>query len=175
MDVDPASKTYSQIVGQVEVPTAGDEFHHFGWNACSSASLPTLPMPTGAPVPDRARPRSSSIYVFDMKPDPRRPEIVKAIEPEMIAERTRYSRVTHRPLRPRRHLRQRARLPTGDGPGASFSSTPNLRRARALGVGSRPPISVLRLLVASRLRHDGHQRVGHAQHDRERGDPGDSC
>jgi methanethiol oxidase len=25
------------VVGWTELPTAGNELHHFGWNACSSA------------------------------------------------------------------------------------------------------------------------------------------
>jgi selenium-binding protein 1 len=40
VDVDPNSKTYGQIVHQVIMPNTGDEFHHFGWNACSSALSP---------------------------------------------------------------------------------------------------------------------------------------
>ena len=36
VDVDPGSKTYSKIVSTVAMPNAGDELHHFGWNACSS-------------------------------------------------------------------------------------------------------------------------------------------
>jgi selenium-binding protein 1 len=32
------SDTYGQIVHQVIVPYKGDEFHHFGWNACSSVA-----------------------------------------------------------------------------------------------------------------------------------------
>jgi len=35
LDLDPTSKTYSQIISQVNMPNAGDELHHFGWNACS--------------------------------------------------------------------------------------------------------------------------------------------
>ena len=34
------SSTYSQIVHTVTMPYKGDEFHHFGWNACSSALSP---------------------------------------------------------------------------------------------------------------------------------------
>src|ERR671922_239202 len=37
LDVDPSSPTYGQVVGWSELPTAGNELHHFGWNACSSA------------------------------------------------------------------------------------------------------------------------------------------
>jgi methanethiol oxidase len=36
VDVDPDSATYSQVVGRLSMPTAGDELHHYGWNACSS-------------------------------------------------------------------------------------------------------------------------------------------
>ena len=37
IDVDPASEHYGEIVGRVDMPNVGDELHHFGWNACSSA------------------------------------------------------------------------------------------------------------------------------------------
>ena len=37
VDCDPASSSYGQVVGWSELPTAGNELHHFGWNACSSA------------------------------------------------------------------------------------------------------------------------------------------
>src|SRR3954470_16487989 len=36
IDLDPASKTYSQIIHRVKMPKVGDELHHFGWNACAS-------------------------------------------------------------------------------------------------------------------------------------------
>src|SRR4051795_446167 len=37
VDVDPGSQRYGQVVGWADLPTLGDELHHFGWNACSSA------------------------------------------------------------------------------------------------------------------------------------------
>ena len=40
VDVDPQSASYGQIVHTVTMPNKGDEFHHFGWNACSSALSP---------------------------------------------------------------------------------------------------------------------------------------
>src|SRR5678816_193163 len=40
VDVDPKSATYGQRVGEVKMPKFGDELHHFGWNACSSALCP---------------------------------------------------------------------------------------------------------------------------------------
>jgi len=36
IDVDPDSKTYSQVISRLPMPNIGDELHHFGWNACSS-------------------------------------------------------------------------------------------------------------------------------------------
>src|SRR5215471_13216061 len=45
VDVDPGSTTYGQLVGQLAMPNAGDELHHFGWNACSSCLCPYAPHP----------------------------------------------------------------------------------------------------------------------------------
>jgi selenium-binding protein 1 len=93
VDVDPASSSYSKIVGTVTVGTSGDEFHHFGWNACSSCLCPNAPHPHVERryliVPGL---RSSRIYILDTKPDPRAPKIVKVIEPAELAERTGYTR-----------------------------------------------------------------------------------
>jgi methanethiol oxidase len=94
VDLDPASKTYSQLVGGVAMPHAGDELHHFGWNACSSALCPYAPHPhverRYLVVPGL---RSSNIHIIDTKTDPRNPEIVKVIEADQIAKRTGYSRL----------------------------------------------------------------------------------
>ena len=40
VDLDPGSTSFGQIVHTVIMPNKGDEFHHFGWNACSSALSP---------------------------------------------------------------------------------------------------------------------------------------
>ena len=45
VDVDPASPTYSRLVGKVEFPQGDNELHHFGWNACSSHLCPFAPHP----------------------------------------------------------------------------------------------------------------------------------
>lgn len=93
VDVDPASPTYAQIVGQVAMPNVGDELHHFGWNACSSCLCPNAPHPhverRYLVVPGL---RSSRIYILDIKPDPKQPKLVKVIEPEEIALKAGYSR-----------------------------------------------------------------------------------
>lgn len=92
VDVDPQSSGYSHIVGQVDMPHPGDELHHFGWNACSACLCPYAPHPhverRYLVVPGI---RSSRIHIIDTKPDPRRPEIVKVIEPEMLAARAGYA------------------------------------------------------------------------------------
>src|SRR3954453_19434809 len=36
IDVDPASKTYSEVIQGLSMLQPGDELHHFGWNICSS-------------------------------------------------------------------------------------------------------------------------------------------
>ncbi|MGH8326772.1 MAG: selenium-binding protein SBP56-related protein, partial [Steroidobacteraceae bacterium] len=93
VDTDPASPTYGTLVGRLDFPTGGNELHHFGWNACSSALchhghhdgmerryllVPGL--------------RSSRIHVLDTKDDPRHPKLVRTIEPEEIASKAGYSR-----------------------------------------------------------------------------------
>ena len=45
VDTDPGSATYGTVVGWTDLPHTGDELHHFGWNACSSALCPTAPHP----------------------------------------------------------------------------------------------------------------------------------
>jgi selenium-binding protein 1 len=37
IDLDPASKTYSQVIHRLPMPNIGDELHHFGWNAVAVA------------------------------------------------------------------------------------------------------------------------------------------
>jgi selenium-binding protein 1 len=93
VDVDPGSANYSKILNTVAMPNAGDELHHFGWNACSSCLCPNAPHPhierRYLVVPGL---RSSRIHILDTKPDPRHPAIVKVIEPRDVAERAGYTR-----------------------------------------------------------------------------------
>jgi len=93
LDVDPGSGGYGSVVGWTDLPYLGDELHHFGWNACSSALCPYAPHPhverRYLVVPGL---RSSRIYVLDTKDDPRQPEVVKVLEAEELAKRAGYSR-----------------------------------------------------------------------------------
>ncbi len=93
VDVNPASPTYASLVGRLDLPHVGDELHHFGWNACSSALCPYA-----APHLERRYLllpglRSSRVYIVDTKPDPRSPQITKIIEPEEVRFRAGYSRL----------------------------------------------------------------------------------
>src|ERR1700739_3077982 len=40
VDVDRTPSTFGKVVYRLDMPNRGDEFHHFGWNACSSALWP---------------------------------------------------------------------------------------------------------------------------------------
>jgi len=93
VDLDPKSRTYGSVVGRTEMPNAGDELHHFGWNACSAALCPYAPHPHVERryliVPGL---RSSRVHIIDTKPDARAPKIVRVIERGELAERSGYSR-----------------------------------------------------------------------------------
>jgi methanethiol oxidase len=98
VDCDPSSPDYGRLVGWSELPTAGNELHHFGWNACSSALCHHGHGDHGHGQPLERRYlivpgiRSSRIYVLDTKSDPRHPTVVRAIEAEELAAKAGYSR-----------------------------------------------------------------------------------
>ena len=88
IDVKPGSSTYGKIVHTVTMPNTGDEFHHFGWNACSSSLSPL----TGHAFLERRfliipGLRSSRIYVIDTKPHPTQARIHKIIGPTRSSRR----------------------------------------------------------------------------------------
>lgn len=96
IDVDASSPEYGKVIGWTELPSRGDELHHFGWNACSSALMHTG-HDMGADGLQRRflllpGLRSSRITVLDTQPDPRSPCVYKVIEPEELASKTGYSR-----------------------------------------------------------------------------------
>jgi selenium-binding protein 1 len=96
LDVDAYSDTYGKVVGWSELPTAGNELHHFGWNACSSALCHQGHGNSGQPLERRylivPGLRSSRTYVLDTKPDPRNPQVVREIQAEELAAKAGYSR-----------------------------------------------------------------------------------
>src|ERR687895_1589119 len=85
VDCDAESASYGQVVGWTDLPTAGNELHHFGWNACSSALCHKGHSHNG-PLERRylilPGLRSSRTYVLDTKPDPKQPQAVRTIEAE---------------------------------------------------------------------------------------------
>src|SRR5262249_47591859 len=96
VDVNEASPDFGRVVGWADLPGRGDELHHFGWNACSSAF-----MHAGHDIgPDGLQRRylllpglrSSRVTVFDTYPDPRSPRLHKVIEAEELAAKAGYSR-----------------------------------------------------------------------------------
>ena len=93
VDLDPQSSTYGELVGRLDMPNVGDELHHFGWNACSSALCPWAAHPHVERryllVPGL---RSSRLHLVDVKDDPRAPKLEKVIEPDEIARKAGYSR-----------------------------------------------------------------------------------
>ena len=121
VDVDPSSGTFRQVLGRLEMPNLGDELHHFGWNACSSALCPYAPHPHVERryllVPGL---RSSRIYVIDTRPDPRQPRVVKTIEADEIASRAGYSRPHTIHCGPDGVYVSALGAPDGDGPGGIF-------------------------------------------------------
>ncbi|MCW2510948.1 MAG: selenium-binding protein [Modestobacter sp.] len=96
LDVDETSGGYGTVVGWAELPTTGDELHHFGWNACSSAL-----MHEGHDMGEDGLQRrflllpglrSSRIHVYDTQPDPRSPQLHKTVDASELAQRAGYSR-----------------------------------------------------------------------------------
>ncbi|AZQ70045.1 selenium-binding protein [Streptomyces luteoverticillatus] len=92
VDTDPGSPSYGRVVNTARLPNLGDELHHFGWNACSSAlahACHSDPQRRFLILPGL---RSSRLHVFDTRPDPARPRLVKVIEADELAAKAGYSR-----------------------------------------------------------------------------------
>jgi methanethiol oxidase len=122
VDLDPQSPTYSQVLNILDFPNQGDETHHFGWNACSSALCPS----SGHPHLERRyllipTLRTSRIYVVDTKPDPLKPRLKKTIEAEEIAQNAGYSRLHTVHCGPDAiYVNALGSTNDGDGPGGVF-------------------------------------------------------
>jgi methanethiol oxidase len=118
IDVDTESSTYGTAIGRLDMPNVGDELHHFGWNACSSALCPWAPHPHVERryliVPGL---RSSRIHVVDVKDDPVNPKLTTVVEPEDLHHRTGYSRPHTVHCGPDGLYVSALGNPSGDGPG----------------------------------------------------------
>jgi methanethiol oxidase len=131
VDVDPASKSYGRQIGETSMPNAGDELHHFGWNACSSCLCPYAPHPHMERryliVPGI---NSSRIHILDTKPDPRAPAIVKVIEADELANRASYASPHTVHCGPDGVYLSALGAPGGDGPGGTFILDPETFEVR---------------------------------------------
>jgi methanethiol oxidase len=125
IDVDPGSHADGSMTARVDMPGAGDELHHFGWNACSSCLCPYSPHPhmkrRYLVVPGL---RSSRINILDTEPDPRRPRVVKVIEAAELMEKTGYSRPHTSHCGPDGIYMNAIGNKDGDGPGGIFVLDP---------------------------------------------------
>ncbi len=121
LDLDPDSSSYGTIVGRLDMPNVGDELHHFGWNACSSALCPWAAHPHVERryllVPGL---RSSRIHVIDVKADRHQPKLVKVVEPAEIADKAGYSRPHTIHCGPDGIYVSALGAPDGNGPGGIF-------------------------------------------------------
>ena len=121
VDLKPESATYGQVVGRLDMPHVGDELHHFGWNACSTALCPWAPHPHVERryllIPGL---RSSRMYVIDVKEDPAEPKIVKTIEADDLARKTGYSRPHTSHCGPDGIYVSALGAPDGGGPGGVY-------------------------------------------------------
>ncbi|GAB2817367.1 selenium-binding protein SBP56-related protein [Streptomyces chlorus] len=89
---DPESSVYGRVTSHAELPDPGNELHHFGWNACSSALAHAGHHHAARRYLIVPGLRSSRLHVFDTNPDPARPRLVKVVEPEELAAKAGYSR-----------------------------------------------------------------------------------
>jgi selenium-binding protein 1 len=125
VDTDPDSSAYGHLVEQVDMPEAGDELHHFGWNACSSCLCPYAPHPHMERryllVPGI---HSSRIHILDTKPDPRRPKLVHTIEADAVAKRAGYAAPHTIHCGPDGIYVSALGSPDGGGPGGVFVIDP---------------------------------------------------
>jgi selenium-binding protein 1 len=83
IDLDPASKTYSQVIHRLPMPNVGDELHHFGWNACASCHGQRARRYLIVPGLGSGR-----IHVVDTE-NPTEPRLHKVIEPAEVVRKTR--------------------------------------------------------------------------------------
>ena len=158
IDVDPSSRTYSQVIHRTAMPNVGDELHHFGWNACSSCHGDEHKARRFLIVPGF---RSSRIHILD------------TAGPACAAPaQGRSSRTRSRP-RPKLTAPHTvhcladgqdhdldARRREGNAPGGFLLLDERVQDRRPLGSGARRHELQLRLLVSAPAQRDGQQRMG---------------
>jgi len=174
LDTDPASAGYGQVVGWADLPTRGDELHHFGWNACSSSFAHAGHHTDGLQRRYLLLPgiRSSNIHVYDTHPDPRQPTLVRTISSDELAEKAGYSRPHTLHCGPDGIFVSCLGGGKGaDGPGGIALLDHDTFDVLRAWETDRGPVPGLRRLVAPEPEHADHQRVGHPVDDRGRDQP----
>src|SRR3954449_8796129 len=130
VDLKEGSSTYGQVVGRLDMPNVGDELHHFGWNACSSALCPWAPQPHVERryllVPGL---KASRIHGPDVKGDAPSAEISKTIQPDPP------------PTARRTWPPQRSPAPSSRPSSTPSPATPGRTRSTAGPTGSTSPRS----------------------------------
>ncbi|CRK94772.1 CLUMA_CG008266, isoform A [Clunio marinus] len=85
VDVDPQSETFCQVIHRAYAGRRGQEFHHTGWNTCSSCHSCSKACDT--PKRDKlVLPclMSDAIFIFDVGNDPKAPKLFKIIEGDVL-------------------------------------------------------------------------------------------
>jgi 56kDa selenium binding protein (SBP56) len=165
VDCDPDTTTFGGVVGWTELSASGNELHHFGWHACSSALchegnghhealerryllVPGLP--------------SSTTYVLDTKPDPRHPVVTHTIEASEYPAKAGYSRPHTVHCGPDGiFMSALGGINGAEGPGGIALIDHDTFEGHRI-VGSRPRTAILgvRRLVAPEVRDRDHLGVG---------------
>lgn len=87
VDVNPTSKTYSQIIHRLHMPYFGDELHHYGWNVCSSCHGQPGKTRQYLVIPGL---NSGNVHFVDVS-TPSKPRLHKVIKGREIADKTNLS------------------------------------------------------------------------------------
>jgi selenium-binding protein 1 len=87
VDVNPKSKTYSQVVHRLSMPFRGDELHHYGWNVCSSCHGQPGKVRQYLVIPGL---NSGNVHFVDVS-NPSKPRLHKVIEGKEIARKVNLS------------------------------------------------------------------------------------
>lgn len=122
VDTRAGSPTFGRLVGKLDFPHAGNELHHFGWNACSSHLCPYAP---NAHMERRflvvPGTNSSRIHIVDTRPDPRQPRLLKVIEGAEVMQKTGYAFPHTVHCGPDGIYLNALGAPDGNGPGGIFT------------------------------------------------------
>jgi selenium-binding protein 1 len=153
VDLDPESPDYGRLIHKVDFPNADNELHHFGWNACSSCLCPWAPHAHAERryliVPGT---NSSRIHIVDTLPDPRRPRLVRVVEPDEVMRKTGYAAPHTVHCGPDAIYINALGTPDGGGPGGLFTLDPETFDIRGAWETDRGP---------QRLSYDFAWHLGH--------------